>query len=429
MQIEREKLRRLLLAVACVIAVVLVVRAVRKEEGVIIRNRIFAERLVCGVDPYHDGLHAPYPLAWGMFHASLSWMPLPVERAVWALGQVGALILISWICLAMLRSRYPPLADRWEWVVVLALIFTSRYWIRDTAGGGGNSILLAMGLAGIYLHSRRQTIGGAALVGLACALKLTSLLFLPYFLWRRQWRMAVWSGVFAALLMLSPALVTGWERYCEISWRWGMGVLGFLGEQDLGGAGPKFVPFEWMNQSLRNALFRFCTEIEHPHPFYVTFLRLDPATATAVARAIQAALLLGCALVMRRAAPGRQLASDPARMLAEVAMVYLLMLLLSPITWRAHHIAELPAAFLLITQVMSTRDESRRHLAGLLVVAFLLGSGMSQELWGKSMKDLLQAYYTVTFSCLLLVAGLSWWMWRHPSGTRQEEIKSSPPDP
>jgi hypothetical protein len=382
------------------LALFMVVRATVKDRGVLQRNRIFAERLLDGTDPYEGGLHTPYPMSWAMFHAAFLWMPERVERAVWAAMQIGCLALVLRLLDRTLLERVPSLATRRAWILFLTLLVTSRFWIRDMAGGGSNLLILALSFLGAHLFLRGRRLLGALPLGLACALKLTPVLFVPYFLLKRRPAFAAAILGFAAFFFLSPVLVLGPDRFFDFGSRWAQGVLGFLAKEDLTGPESAIIPFEWMNQSLRNALFRYLTECEFPHPLYVHFLRLPRETAAWVIRAVLVALAIAAAWALRRPEPRR----DPVRYLAEISSIYLLILLLSPITWRAHYVLSVPAVALLAAHSLSG-GPGHRASGILLGIVFLLGGGTSEFFWGDAGKELLQTYYPVTVAGLLLLAG------------------------
>lgn len=411
---------RFLIAFLTLLVVFLIVRAATKDRGVLLRNRIFAERLLDGTDPYEGGLHTPYPLTWALFHSSLLFLPVTLERIVWCAGQIALLAALILALTRATRAQAPRSKRREMWIVALALILTSRFWIRDMAGGGSNLLIAGLTMFGCiiaYRTCRHRRLLGGALVGLACALKLTPLLFLPFFVLARRTGLALVSAAFAAAFLAAPALVIGIDRYVEISGRWLGGVVGFLGQNDLTGDAGAIIPFEWMNQSLRNAVFRFTTSLEPPHPAYRDLLQLSATTATWIYRGLALALLGASAWILR---PGDRNADaaesvrrdDPVGWFGRCAWVFLLMLLLSPISWRAHFVSTLPAIFLISLHAFAG-NRGRGLSITVLVLFALLAPGTNETFWGKDGKMLLQAHYTVTLATLVLLPALAWII-RHP---------------
>lgn len=395
--------RRVGAAFLLLLALFLIVRATVEDRGVIVRNRIFAERLVEGTDPYEGGLHTPYPLAWALFHATFLPLPLAAARALWCAGQIGLLIAMCTVLYRCARDSIPEVRERATSILVITVLVTSRFWLRDMAGGGSNLLIAGLSLLGVLAIYRRQVARGAISLGLAIALKLTPVLFLPFLALQRRLRAAVATGVVALLISIAPAFVLGFEAWSEIAADWLGGVLRFLGQDDLTGAEGAIIPFEWMNQSLRNAMFRYLTELPPPHPLYRDVLTLSPEAATWIFRATAALLLAVSAIVLR---PRRDGEDDPLRFAGKCGWIFVLMLLLSPISWRAHYVATIPALFVLAVHAR-VGDRGRIVSIALLVQYFLLVGGTNQELWGKDGKMLFQSYYTVTIATLAILPGLA----------------------
>ncbi len=377
----------------------------------LVRNRIFAERLVDGTDPYEDGLHAPYPLTWALFHSAFLWMPVPVERAVWCAAQLALLAL--WLAALDRAARTTFTLDRRTRIrlLLVAAVLTSRFWLRDMAGGGSNLVVTSLAFFGTMYVFRGHSVRGALALGASCALKLTPFLFLPYLAVRRRLGSTAVTALVAGALLLAPALVMGIDRYVDTTREWSEGVFRFLGQSDLEEDSGHIIPFEWMNQSLRNAVFRYLTDVEYDHPWYRQGLGLPEGVATWIFRALALGLLAISAWVLgHRSRDGVQPRSeDPEaaiREIARIGWVFILMLLLSPISWRAHYVSTIPAIYVVAVHAwvgMRGRYASRI----VLVLFFLLASATNETFWGKGGKALLQAHYTVTIATLLLLPQLA----------------------
>ncbi len=291
------------------------------------------------------------------------------------------------------------------------------------AGGGSNLVVASLAFFGAMRILTARPLTGGPLLGAAAALKLTPLLF-PALLFACRRRLgATIAVVSAGAGLLAPALVLGPARFVEISSTWAEGVVGFLGQDDLTGERGAIIPFEWMNQSLRNGLSRYLTVIEPtPHPAYRHFGSLSPDTATWIFRAVAAALLIASGLTLRSAANrgtradgpdagpearspnGR--AMDPLLAAAWCGWVFLVMLLLSPISWRAHYVAAIPALF--VASAHAIAGNRGRWTSRAVVATFVLLAACTNEtFWGKSGKMLLQAHYTVTIAAVLLFVPLA----------------------
>jgi hypothetical protein len=124
-----------------------------------------------------------------------------------------------------------------------------------------------------------------------------------------------------------------------------------------------------------------------------------------VVRIVQAALVLTVACLFRKkpASPG-----DPL-LLWEYAAVTLLALLLSPVTWKAHAVAVLPASYLICRRSLWEGKLSRWPGALLLLYA-VPGVLLNRGLCGRSFIKLVDCYRLKTFGflCLLAAVLLCW---------------------
>src|SRR5262249_5708565 len=132
------------------------------------------------------------------------------------------------------------------------------------------------------------------------------------------------------------------------------------------------------NIALRPALARFLMHIPEgvdgrgrfPHPLNVDVLTLPPPVATAIARITLAAVVLVAMWMTRKPLTGSR---DP-RAIWECAGVSVIALLLSPITWRAHAVAILPALYLTLRAAAAGRSVllSTRVALVMLIVSSLV---------------------------------------------------------
>jgi hypothetical protein len=152
-----------------------------------------------------------------------------------------------------------------------------------------------------------------------------------------------------------------------------------------------FPPFTWMNQSLRCMVARWLGSVPDSLaaqvPGFVPGLGLlPPAVAGAAATLNLALLAVTAACAWRRR-------HDVAARPALAAATFALSLLLSPISWKAHHVALLPALALAAAQRRWT-----------FLVFYVLLCALGEELVGKDLKNLQQSLYLTTLGTLALWA-------------------------
>jgi hypothetical protein len=388
---------RILLVLASVLAVVLVVRAAQKKDSVLDRNVEFGARFLRGEDPYQDlvrGLrvHGPYPPSYALVTAPLSLLPVPVARVVWALMQVGALAACWFLVRRWMERLWPALAPHASVVHAAALLLASRFLLRDMAGGGGNLLYVTSAAWGIEmaLAARDQlvpapnvavkTLCGGLLLALPLVLKPNLAPLVIALVCLRCFGAALATILGALILAWIPALVFGFAAYAHLWMRWLADLRTFGAARDLADRSQVPDGFDLavtsMNQSLRESLWRI----------------LDPGVAAWIARAISIALLgVACLAAMRARGPR-------SRLLAALAFLPVCVLV-SPISWKAHHAALLPLFAALCACALSPR---RLMLGVVLVVYYVACVLLSEELVGKAAKEFLQAISVVTFGALAL---------------------------
>lgn len=384
---SRARRNRVLAVLALVAAVFLVARAVRKDDGVLARNREFGARFLERTDPYVDPVrghrvHGPYPPSYVIVTAPLALVSENAARLGWALLQITALACTYVLMRDWTRRGWPAAEPHAPVLFALALLLASRFLLRDMAGGGGNLVYAAAALWGVELALRERALAGGALLALSLVLKPNLAPFVVFLACARRWRAVVACIAVAALLVLAPGLWYGFEAWTALVERWVADLAQFGRAVNLADARevPDGFPLAEtsMNQSVREALWR----------------ALSPATAAVLTALVSAALLLVAGVTAARARGERELR-------AAAALFLPVCLLISPVSWKAHHVGLLALYFVLCAEA---RSAGRRWLGTLLVVYYGACVLLSEELVGKEWKNTLQEMSIVTLGALALFA-------------------------
>lgn len=384
------------------LGVILVLRSGFRDRGVIEDHLEFGRRLIAAEDlyaPFEDAgpLHPVYPPSFGLMTWPFALLGERLARFAWVLLQVCALGYIGRRLLSWQRTLWPEQSRRGHLLLFLTALLCSRFILRDSHGGGGNLFNLALVFGAFHLDAGGKPMRAGALLGLSLATKPTMILCLPL-LWiignKRSAYAAI--GVTAGLLLLALGLNQhGWAPLA----RWWQGSLAYstmvdpYAEPMLG-----FPPFSWMNQSLRYALARYLGEVPAEFAAQVPGglfpgLGLNVGTVTLIGRLLSAGLLL---LSFAWAFRGRD--HEPAK-LRSLAAFLCLSLLLSPIAWKAHHVALIPAMFFLVGYASTGRTWLWYAFAGYGVTCVL-----GEEIIGKELKNQQQSLYFLTLGSLTIWA-------------------------
>ncbi|MFO1030121.1 MAG: glycosyltransferase family 87 protein [Planctomycetota bacterium] len=402
------------------------------SRGVLLDHLEFGRRFVHGEDVYGPWrsspkaaigpLHAPYPPSFGLltapFHLVDAALGQAPARFAWAVLQMACLLVgalqLRRLMVARLQSGNDDCARldaderrRWQWLWLATFGLTLRFVLRDTHGGGGNLINVAFVLLAYAASERGHDRSAGAWLAFSLVTKPTMVWLLPVFLLFGRWRTVAWTLLAGAGFVLLTMAIQRFEL--APWWRWLQGSWALATQAD-----PWAVPafefprFEWMNQALRFCLARWFGEVPPEFAARVELgttagLGLDVAAVGWIVRLTSLSLLGAVLLVAHRARH-----SANARLWVVVG-TFALTLLLSPLSWKGHHVALLPLVLLLVEHVWRTRS---RAVTTLLAVWFVGCSLPGGDLVGDAVDEWLNSTYVVTFGDVALLLGALLLAWR-----------------
>lgn len=401
-----------------VLALALVVRTTIRpdERGVILDSLEFGRRFAHGEYVYatksvgsnapSQPLHAPYPPSFGILMAPFALIEdhfgLRPARCAFGLLQVAALVVIFSALRRLPTGRSPPDQSRFNWLVLATLLTAARFVLRDTHGGGGNLINLAICLRAYESAERGRPTTAGLWLGLSLLTKPTQLLLLPVFwlLGHKSavgWALATISGGVLFSIALTNGDLSAWQR-------WLNGSIAFTSQQDPFVV-PRFgfPPFEWMNQSLRCAMARWLGTVP---PDFANRVKLGVVPGFGLSLATTAFatrfLSIGATLILFYKAGKAKNGAAHAKVMVFCAAL-ILSLALSPLSWKAHHVAMLPLLFALIRKA----TEQRSYAARWLLAAFIIGCALGREILGDDIDELGNSLYIVSaLDCALFLAAI-----------------------
>lgn len=163
--------------------------------------------------PYH--LHFTYPPFAALLFWPLAQLPVHASQAAWAAVNLAALVALTAVSI---RAARPQWGSRRAWALAVIALFPVLELNPDvlTLDYGQVNILLVLmilaDLAGV-LTARSRALPRGILTGIAAAVKLTPLIFIPFLLATRQFRAGLTAaGTFAActLAMFAIAPQSSW---------------------------------------------------------------------------------------------------------------------------------------------------------------------------------------------------------------------------
>jgi len=316
------------------------------------------------------------------------WLCLNFLCLWWALSAIARLVYgrrLRWSSEAFSLAAPPMLVP---------FLITDRFTSSNFDHLQINIVLFALTLAGlIAIRSGRWFAGGAA-VGFAAAVKVMPVVFLPYLLWRREWRGFWAASVTAAVCSLSPVLVFGPQRFWEyvIAWRekvaagWGVGK---------------------MNQSVWAMWDRW---LGHGMvPFGTPGVNDVPESGSPMVTAAVVGTVLAFALLAWRR--WRHRPQGAWQTAAEWSVVFAASALCSPVTWKAYLVVLLLPHTLLFAAYQHSEPASRiRRLTGATLLLAASANFFSPGFLGRDWAGRLEMASVVT-----IIAGITTavviWLW------------------
>ncbi len=321
----------------------------------------------------------------------------------WFYAKVGFALASLLLVFGWFQAAGRPLP---VWGKCLTLALCLRPFESDLTHGNVNLFLLFLTVASLSAFLRGRDVVAGILLALGIACKLTPALFVPYFVWKRAWKMlaATLAGL-VLFLVAVPSLGLGWQRNLDAleSWTNTM-VVPYVRDA--------VVVSEHQNQSLPGFLQRmltasssFSVRIEEDRYESVdqhNIVELSPLVPQLL---IKSAMLLFALAAVRTCWAPLQGRRDP-RWLAEFALVFLGMLIFSERTWK-HHCVMLLAPCAVLVQNLTVAKQ-RRFLTWILILAtflYLLTSTGSMS-WHHRLGKLAQVYGAFLWGNVLLLAGI-----------------------
>jgi len=371
--------------------------------GDIDNQREFGRRFLHHEWIYEGGSCFNYMPISAMFWAPMALVP---EGAALTLRFAFALWCTWFIFYAMARMiRREGSVRPWDHVtcVALTVLLGIHFVMRDMTDGGLHLIHVAMIVAGVYCAwLQRQKLAGAWL-GLAIATKMTPGLFLPFLVWKRQWRLLTYTSIATVLWIALPALYMGPTAWWKAQMYWNMtGVNFFADKFDPMRDGNELVV---NNQTLKLLVHRFCVtyppghKLRLDHPADVPVLNLSEQAANRVYYVVVLGILGAFAWWTRKPYRG----FDDRRWLVESAGVILLALIFSPVIGMRHAVFAVPALYLLVVHAQGFRrlDRTTLVMLGLYLVLTVL---LNRSMLGKPLYMVLLSFKLHMVAFLLILA-------------------------
>jgi hypothetical protein len=355
-----------------------------------------AREVIAGRDPYQHSLGewTPYiyPPLLAELIVPLALLPLPAAAYLWFLINAASVVAATWMSASLAgdsRERdsaalKQPVAGSSSWRAALAacaVVVVLRFVLDTFNLGQVNAVVAALAVAHVYFYARdRKALSAIALV-VAVSIKLTPALLLVYHIAKLRLKFAVaCATLFVAVTALS-FLPFGAQ---------GLGAFRvFVSRTVENGQGYDFAYAG--NQSLRGAVARLTAgSISDPEQLAPESSRRPSDSATLMISLV----FLAAALMAARWASSELLAAAP---------FVCCLVLLSPLSWKAHFVVLiLPIATLISENWQSPTRRRAFAIGAALVAAFALFNLTSPRVIGLAGAEWADAHSLVFAGALVV---------------------------
>ena len=354
-----------------------------------------AREVIAGRDPYQDSLRPStpylYPPLLSELIIPLALLPLPVAAYVWYLISVFSILSAAWMAAGLgshlIHSDQRDDSHGLRVVIAAGALFMLIRFVLDNFDFGQvNTLVAALTVAHVYYYAKEKRVVSALALALAISIKLTPAILILYHLAKLRLRftaiclsMLILVSVFSFL----PFGSRGPDAFTVFVERTIKNGQGF----DLAFSG---------NQSLRGAVARLTESADQKPDMYGGQSTRKPVSVTTLAISVALVGLAMLAAVIARTE------------MAAAAPFFCCLVLLSPLSWKAHFVVLIFPLAYLITRMLEATGKERAYLIGVLIVVFALFNITSPKVFGPEWGEWTDAHSLVCAGALLTYSAAVW---------------------
>lgn len=313
----------------------------------------------------------------------ISILPPRAAASLWYLLKIGALVAIAGMVMKLLAHDRKRL---WK-ILGLSVLITAGYLVEEFRTGNIHFLILFLIVLAFFLVERGRIVLPSFLLAAAICVKVTPLLFLPYFALMRRWKLCLFCVLWIIVLVLGPGFLIGWEKNIDLAKHWTETALARTDEP--------------VNHSLKGVLFKYLGEkpplAENEKYPRVNVFDLRPEAITAIwilASALFLVLLAGA--ILRRCGGGECA-------VLQYALLAVSVLLLSPHDSRIYFsILFFPCAVIAAYVDKHPGSEYRSFLFAVLGVSFAFNTFLPAVMPGKKASLAYETLSPYFFSALIV---------------------------
>ena len=370
--------------------------------------KTYAKLLLQGEDIYHEGSVFMYPPWMAFICIPFNSLPQWLSRLSWGTINIFFFYLAIDSAWKISKSVFAS-NEKFGWIAfIIGLICVTTYFLNCLSHQQFDVIIAGTILFGCLQLSKAKDINGGILLGVAAACKLTPLLFLPYLIYRFRWKATLAFAAGFLFCNFIADIILGLPP--EGKPRPIIFVERFLAPMTK----PDFVPGTWgseiiYNQSLAGTGKRFTqTHIETKEGKYSVIIEPDNLQSPKVKPILMGLILFGTVMTLFcwgwPGNPSNLNTTGSPQFALEASMILCAMLLLSPMSSKAHFGILILPAFCL-ARVLESRQKALAIF--FLAIPLLMGILLNKDLSGANIYTLLLWVAGVTWSTISLFLGIA----------------------
>jgi hypothetical protein len=402
-KLEDKKVQRWITYLLCVAALASFILI--RRGGDLAWYLLMGRKVLDGEWAYYDPMTTKWPPFFTVICVPLALLASPsvyLARGVWLALNYVALFIALRLIAKFVYNKPMDLSPETENLnlgspeILIPLLLTFRYLLSNLEHLQINLILFAMVLGGLALQKNKKEFVGGMLIGAAASLKLMSLAFVPYFIYKRKWRSAAFTSLWIVLFSLSPILMFGWSTF----WKY---VNEFKAAMDLGwwsGSMNHSVSAMW-DRIIGYGIIPFFDKTTHGYP-----ISGNPMARVASLISLAIVAVISAWIFYKR--PKNEIGGAVRWWeLAEWSVVFIVANIFGPVTWNAFLVVLLLPNMLLFAIWLSQMDQKTKRVAWLaMVVPFVLSLISTPGLVGHTITVILHMSSIITLAVLFLLWGM-----------------------
>ena len=264
---------------------------------------------------------------------------------------------------------------------IIPLIFTSRFIVQVLDVGQVGIFILALVVIGLYLLEKRREWTSSLLISLSVMIKYTSAVFLPYFFFRKRFKLIVIIALCIIIYCAVPAIYVGIQKQTDYVSKW----LPYITETSL----DKGSWYDYKNQSIFSFILRIFTASS---PYDVSIANLTFNQGLLVSFILCVIMYLLIMIPTKR--------KDDK--VVDYSLLFICSVLFNPNAWMHNFVVLIFVYMVFMYYLIKVRFRDKITIV-LVFLSFALTSWMGESLVGNYLENLFEQLSSVTIGVLLLV--------------------------